>query len=166
MFNGRGTSKRYDLLKTRNMIATNPNRTDILINALTTLWEASVRATHHFLTEKDIQKLTPFVRMGLSDIETLIVAHDEDKPTAFMGIEGDKIEMLFIAPSHFGKGIGRELAELGISQYGVQYVDVNEQNPGAAGFYRRIGFEVFKRTEWDEQGNPFPILKMKLEREP
>ena len=144
------------------MIIANPDKTDILVDALTTLWEASVRATHHFLAEDDIQKLTPFVKIGLLGIEILIVAADNQKNIAFMGIEAGKIEMLFISPDYFGKGIGRQLAELGISQYGVRYVDVNEQNPQAIGFYEHIGFEVFERTEFDEQGNSFPILKMKL----
>lgn len=143
------------------MIITNPDRTNVLIDALITIWEASVRATHHFLSEGDIQKLTPFVKMGLSGIETLVVARDNENPIAFLGIEAGKIEMLFVSPDYFGKGLGRELAELGISQYGVRYVDVNEQNPQAIGFYEHIGFEVFQRTEFDEQGNPFPILKMK-----
>lgn len=144
------------------MITINPDRTDTFIDVLTVLWEASVCATHHFLNEDDIQKLTPLVKMGLFDIETLIVANDNHTPIAFMGIEKNKIEMLFVSPTHFGKGIGRELIELGIAQYDVRYVDVNEQNPQATGFYRHIGFEVFERTELDEQGNPFPILKMKL----
>lgn len=143
------------------MITINPNRTDTLVNTLTTLWRASVQATHHFLTEDDIQKLTLFVKLELLDIETLVVARDNQKPIAFIGIEAGKIEMLFISSDYFGKGLGRELAELGISQYGVQYVDVNEQNPQAIEFYEHIGFEVFQRTEFDEQGNPFPILKMK-----
>lgn len=95
-------------------------------------------------------------------MEALVIAYDNHRPVAFMGIDTDKIEMLFVSPDCLGKGIGKELAELGIAQYGVQYVDVNEQNPQAAGFYRHIGFEVFERTELDEQGNPFPILKMRL----
>ena len=144
------------------MIIINPNRTDKLIDALTTLWEASVRATHHFLTEDDIHKLTLFVKTGLSCIETLVVASENHKPIAFMGIEARKVEMLFVSPDYFGKGVGRQMAELAISQYEVQYVDVNEQNSQAIGFYEHIGFEVFERTEFDEQGNPFPILKMKL----
>ena len=143
------------------MIIINPDRTNVLIDALITIWEASVRATHHFLSEDDIQKLTPFVKMGLSGVETLVVARDNENPTAFLGIEASKIEMLFVSPDYFGKGFGRELAKLGISQYCVRYVDVNEQNLQAIGFYEHIGFKVFQRTEFDEQGNPFPILKMK-----
>lgn len=150
-----------EIFETRFMIEVNPDRTDTLIETLTTLWEASVRATHHFLTEDDIQKLTPFVKMGLLGIGTLVVARDNQKAIAFMGIEAGKIEMLFVLHDYFGKGLGRELTELAISQYGVRYVDVNEQNPQAIGFYEHIGFEVFERTEFDEQDNPFPILKMK-----
>lgn len=144
------------------MVTINPNRTDTLIDALTTLWEASVRSTHHFLTEDNIQKLTLFVKTGLSSVETLVIASENHKPIAFMGIEAGRIEMLFVSPDYFGKGVGRQLAELAISRYEVQYVDVNEQNPQAIGFYDHIGFEMFERTECDQQGNPFPILKMKL----
>lgn len=146
------------------MIRINPERDGKLTDALTALWEASVRATHHFLTEEDIHKLAPFVREGLSGIGILAVAYDGDAPVAFIGVEADKIEMLFVAPGCFGKGIGRELVELAIAQYGVRYVDVNEQNPQAAGFYRHIGFGEYGRTETDEQGNLFPVLKMKLSR--
>lgn len=144
------------------MITINPDRTDMFMDALTVLWEKSVRATHHFLTEEDIQALVPLVRTGVAGIATLVVATDNGEPVAFMGVDADKIEMLFVAPGCFGKGIGRELAELGIARYGVRYVDVNEQNPQALGFYRCLGFEVFERTELDGQGNPFPLLKMKL----
>lgn len=143
------------------MITINPSRTNRLMDALTELWEASVRATHHFLTEENIQTLTPFVKRGLSDIETFIVEYDDTKPVAFMGVDAAKIEMLFVLPEYFGKGIGKELTTLAITRYSVQYVDVNEQNPQAVGFYQHIGFEVYKRTELDEQRNPFPILKMR-----
>jgi putative acetyltransferase len=49
-----------------------------------------------------------------------------------------------------------------VGDVGTWYVDVTEQNHQAAGFYKHLEFEVFERTELDEQGNPFPILKMKL----
>lgn len=47
------------------MIGINPERTDTLMDALTALWEASVRVTHHFLTEGDIRALVPFVKREL-----------------------------------------------------------------------------------------------------
>ena len=41
-------------------------------------------------------------------------------------------------------------------------VTVNEQNAEAAGFYGHMGFKVYKRTPLDEQGNPYPLLYMRL----
>lgn len=40
-------------------------------------------------------------------------------------------------------------------------MDVNEQNTQAAGFYRKMGFTAFRRDALDDQGNSFPILRMK-----
>lgn len=42
-----------------------------------------------------------------------------------------------------------------------QEVTVNEQNPKAVGFYEHLGFQTYKRTECDEEGNPYPLLYMK-----
>ncbi|OJT71906.1 hypothetical protein BM530_21470 [Clostridioides difficile] len=43
----------------------------------------------------------------------------------------------------------------------VKYVDVMSRIK-AVGFYIHLGFKVFDRSEIDGQGNPFPILHMKL----
>ena len=48
-----------------------------------------------------------------------------------------------------------------MEQYGVSELTVNEQNPAAAGFYRHMGFAVYRRSELDEQGSPYPILYMR-----
>ena len=123
------------------------------IEALTRLWEASVRQSHHFLTEKDIQALKPYAKAGLESIENLFVSYEQNEATGFIGIEKDKIEMLFISPEYFGKGIGKLLLTMACEKFGVRYVDVNEQNHKAEGFYRHLGFQTFERTE--------TILKMK-----
>lgn len=138
-------------------------RTDDLVNVLVGLWDKSVRASHHFLAEVDIRHLTPFVGEAIRGVETLLVMYRGNRPLAFMGVENRKIEMLFVAPDCFGNGFGKQLVRIAIEQYGVCYVDVNEQNPQAEGFYRHLGFRTFERTETDGQGNPFPILRMKLE---
>lgn len=78
-----------------------------------------------------------------------------------MGIEGRKLEMLFISPEEMGKGIGRQLILWAMENYAVNEVDVNEQNPQARGFYEHMGFHVFERSETDGQGNPYPILHMR-----
>lgn len=42
-----------------------------------------------------------------------------------------------------------------------QEVTVNEQNPQAVGFYEHLGFQTYKRTRCDEEGNPYPLIYMK-----
>ncbi len=136
-------------------------RTPELISRLLQVWEASVRASHHFLTEDDILRLTPQAEGALQYIDTLWVMQDEGLPIGFMGVQERKIEMLFLHPDYFRKGLGKEFVERAFSELDVEYVDVNEQNPNATKFYERMGFKVFNRTECDSEGNPFPILEMK-----
>ena len=70
----------------------------------------------------------------------------------------------FVSPDCFGRGIGSELLTFAVRQRGVTLVDVNEQNPAALKFYRKHGFAVDGRSPLDDQGNPFPILHLKLGR--
>ena len=146
----------------RPIIAIEKNQRDsILIGKLLGIWEAAVRATHHFLTEADITRLAPQAEEALRHVEILWVMTDEQSPIGFMGVQARKIEMLFLRPDYFRKGLGRELVARAFRDLNVEYVDVNEQNPNAIKFYERMGFKVFKRNEYDSEGNPFPILEMK-----
>lgn len=140
------------------------NQRDIsVLESLLELWEASVRATHTFLSEAAILEIKPQVLEGLAAVEKLVTAADENGETAaFMGVDGDKIEMLFVAPAAIGRGYGKTLVEYGKNALGCRFVDVNEQNPRAAGFYEKMGFSVRSRSELDGQGNPYPILHMEL----
>ncbi|MDF2939332.1 MAG: family N-acetyltransferase [Paenibacillaceae bacterium] len=133
-----------------------------LIEALAEVWRCSVEATHAFLGKTDIEGLAPLVKAALGEIPVLVGAEKNGNPTGFMGIADGKIEMLFLSPDHAGQGSGRRLVELAVRTHGVRYVDVNEQNPKAKSFYEHMGFEVFERLAMDDQGNPFPILKMRL----
>lgn len=84
------------------------------------------------------------------------------EPVAFMGVEDGRLEMLFLSPEERGHGLGKSLLQMGIEQYGVTEVTVNEQNPQAVGFYEHLGFVTYKRTDHDEEGNPYPLLYMKM----
>ena len=137
------------------------SRTPEFIAGLLGIWEASVRASHHFLTEDDIRSLCPQAEEAIRQIETLWVVDDENVRIGFMGIQSGKIEMLFLHPDYFRKGIGRILIQKAFSELGVQYVDVNEQNPSAVKFYERMGFRTFRRDGKDDMGNPFPVLRMR-----
>ncbi len=138
------------------------NRTPLLIDQLLELWEKSVRATHLFLSDDEMKEIKHYVPEALTAIPHLIIETDEKNfPTGFMGIADGKLEMLFIAPDARGKGLGKRLLTHGIQNYSVSELTVNEQNPQARGFYEHLGFEVYKKSELDEQGKPYPILYMK-----
>lgn len=132
------------------------------LDALTDLWERSVRATHDFLAPEDIPFFRRMVREeALSGVEELYVIRDSENGfAAFAGIESDRLEMLFVAPSARGKGLGRELVEHVAVHCGVRRVDVNEQNAQAAGFYARMGFHIVSRDALDPSGRPYPILHL------
>ena len=68
------------------------SRTKELIAGLLGTWEASVRASHHFLTEDDIRSLCPQAEEAIRQIETLWVVEDENVRIGFMGIQSGKIE--------------------------------------------------------------------------
>ena len=89
------------------------DRNPTLTGQLLEVWESSVKATHLFLSEEEIENIKNYVPQAIQEIPYLIIA-------------------------------------------------VNEQNPLAKGFYEYMGFKVYKRTECDEQGNPYPLLYMKL----
>lgn len=147
-----------------NIITINERNSDLILQ-LVNVWESSVRATHLFLSSQGIEEIKKYVPQALVTIANLVVAVDKDNlPVAFMGIENEKLEMLFIAPEERGKGLGKRLIRYGIENYSINEVTVNEQNPQAIGFYERMGFKTYKRTDHDEQGMPYPLLYMKLER--
>ena len=54
----------------------------------------------------------------------------------FLGVDKNRIEMLFVDDASRGKGIGKMLLQYAIAEFGVNEVDVNEQNPQGVAFYR------------------------------
>ena len=126
------------------------------------LWEASVRSTHHFLTEENIQFYKQLIPQYFSAVELYIIRNNQGSIAAFMGLSDELIEMLFVHPEEQGKGLGKQLLRFAIQKKQIRKVDVNEQNEHAFLFYQYMGFRVFARDETDSAGNPFPILHLKL----
>jgi putative acetyltransferase len=128
------------------------------------VWESSVRATHSFLTEADIQLLIPLVKTELAHSNPIYcLRNDDGKLFAFVGVSESKIEMLFVHAGNRGSGAGRLLSEFAIQVLHANGVDVNEQNVQAIGFYRHLGFRQIGRSPLDPSGNPFPILHLALQ---
>ncbi|EGQ5286824.1 GNAT family N-acetyltransferase [Enterobacter hormaechei] len=132
---------------------------------LVAVWESSVRATHHFLQESDIAALRPLLLNAyLPNLRIVVARDDAGIIHGFLGVDKNRIEMLFVDDASRGKGIGKMLLQYAIAEFGVNEVDVNEQNPQGVAFYLHMGFEQVGRSELDGQGNPFPLLHMKLSR--
>ena len=133
-----------------------------LADRLLNVWESSVKATHLFLSREEIENIKRYVPQALRAVKHLLVAENEaGDPVAFAGIDGQKLEMLFVCAEYRGRGIGRRLLQYAVEKYAVNELAVNEQNPQAAGFYEHMGFRVYKRSDTDEQGNAYPLLYMK-----
>jgi putative acetyltransferase len=126
------------------------------------VWEASVRATHHFITETNIQFFKPLVRDGIPTSNAFCVRDSEGVVAGYITVASGNIDMLFVHPSWRGQGVGSCLVQYAIDALGATTVDVNEQNEQALGFYLRMGFEVIGRSELDGTGKPYPLLHMRL----
>ncbi len=138
-------------------------REEKLMDHLLWVWENSVTATHFFLSPDEIASIRAYVPQALREVPHLVVAeYEREFPVGFMGIDGRRLEMLFLLPREIGTGLGKKLLQYGMERYGVRELTVNEQNLFARGFYEHMGFHVYKRTETDEQGGPYPLLYMKL----
>jgi putative acetyltransferase len=137
-----------------------PPDADVLVD----LWLRSVRATHTFLTEKDIQRFLPFVQEELASdkAEIWVLQTEHGEAIGFMELSGNKMEALFLAPEHHRRGGGRQLVHHAQQLRGELTVDVNEQNPAARRFYEACGFISEGRSERDGMGLPFPLVHMRL----
>jgi len=131
---------------------------------LINVWEASVRATHDFLSEKDIMFFRELILDKYFDLVKLkCVRNSSGAILGFIGTSPEKIEMLFIRPESRGTGIGKRLVQYAVDQLGIRLVDVNEQNTQAVGFYYALGFTLIKRSPLDGMGKPYPILHLRMD---
>lgn len=136
------------------------NRNDY--DAIMCIWESAVKATHDFLAEEDFLYFKEKIPTDyLPAVELYVLTEDEIK--GFIGVYGDMLEMLFIHAGSRGKGYGKALLKYASDHLQITKVDVNEQNTQAIGFYEKMGFQQFDRSEKDTMGKDYPILHFKFE---
>ncbi len=123
------------------------------------IWESAVLSTHDFLKEEDCLYYKEQLPVYFQYV-TLFGFEQEGILIGFMGIAEGNLEMLFIDNNY--RGIGKKLVTYAINHLQVTKVDVNEQNIQAVGFYKYIGFNVYKRSDLDGEGKEYPILHMQL----
>jgi putative acetyltransferase len=132
--------------------------------ALLALWERSVRATHTFLAESDIDFYRPLTAEILQGnaLDLWVITDDSDRPLGFLGLVGPSVEALFLEPSYRRQGAGRRLiTHAQRLAGGALTVEVNEQNFEAVRFYQALGFEIVSRVACDPMGRPFPLLHLR-----
>jgi Acetyltransferases len=128
------------------------------------IWYRAVKLTHTFLTDEDINFYHQMLQSGaLKQVEIWLELTENKEPSGFIGLDGTKIEMLFVDPDYHKMGIGSRLIKHAETIKGSHLqVDVNEQNDAAYAFYKGLGFVRIGRSELDGSGRPFPLLHLEL----
>lgn len=124
------------------------------------IWRAAVNATHDFLTAADRTAIDAEVRSFLPSAPLTLAADQSDRVLGFALIDGPTIEALFVDPAAHGNGVGRKLLDFAWHEHGAVRASVNEQNTAASGFYAHLGFVCIGRSDTDDQGRPYPLLRM------
>ena len=89
------------------------------------------------------------------------VACDDEKVVGFVGVDDKYLAWLYIDPSHYGRGIGRELLKIGIHEIGAgAWTIVLDGNQKAISLYESEGFQEVRRFENDNAGYPCTCIRM------
>lgn len=126
------------------------------------IWSKAVDATHGFLLPADRVAIGQEVEAFLPQAPLTLAVDVSDRPVGFMFLHEGHMEELFIDPDHHGQGIGKVLVQRALALHPALTTDVNEQNAGAMGFYRRLGFEPTGRSALDGQGRPYPLVHLRF----
>jgi putative acetyltransferase len=132
------------------------------LDRLYDVWFESVVATHDFLEKSDLNDISVQVRDHYLPNSSLLVAVDNrDQVVGFMGMNGHEVESLFLDPACHRRGLGRAFIEQALAQSTHLEVGVNAQNSKAVAFYEAVGFAPFASSPTDDDGRPYPILRMR-----
>jgi ribosomal protein S18 acetylase RimI-like enzyme len=124
------------------------------------IWQAASEVGHPFLGRDVLARQRALVgEVYLPRAET-IVAERDGAILGFVGLLGAFIGGLFVAPSAHGRGIGRHLVLHAAGLKGELTVEVYEANRGARAFYERLDFVATGRREVDDEGLPYPLVRM------
>ena len=129
---------------------------------LRSVWASSVQATHTFLHPSYYHEIYTAFPGYLPHVSLYASLVPHGGVAGFTGIAAGKVEMLFVHPHYFGKGVGYSLLHYAVTVQQAHSVDVNEQNIQATQFYLRYGFHVIDRSATDAAGQPYPILHLSL----
>ena len=140
-----------------------------MLEALINLWEDSTKSTYTFLKDKERKAMKKEVESHLKQAQCIIVAINKEDFLGFIGIEKNHIEMLFVHPKFFNRGVGRALLceayERFLKQYEQIQATCNEQSTLSSAFYHHLGFKTTQRTQKNNSGRDFPTLHLTITKE-
>jgi putative acetyltransferase len=124
------------------------------------VWEQAVSHSNSFYNRKEVNKM----KSMLFDImkKTHFLAIGDPEIDAFIGIQKDKIAMLYVRPEKMKSGLGSKLLNHVLNTYAVSRIDVHSKNDRAIKLYRQVGFKPVAFFAVNVCGNTHQILQMKL----
>lgn len=136
-------------------------------NEIITVWNKAIRATQNFLSTDDIRILEQKTLVELFGRVSIYGVRFNNKEIAgFIGIDENKIEMLFVSPDFTKRGIGTFLLNFAITEKGANELEVYERNINAIRLYEKAGFISVSKQDCDSLiKKPYPILTMKRKME-
>lgn len=117
------------------------------IEKLTQIWEDGAKATHKNLSQREIAEMRVEIQEGIQKTEQILIAQKHGEWLGFIAVEGSEIAMLFVAPQHFKKGIGKALLKEAFVRYLSAFEVINVGSiEWALSFYKHLGFKENGKT--------------------
>ncbi|MGE4371428.1 MAG: GNAT family N-acetyltransferase [Xanthobacter sp.] len=124
------------------------------------IWHAASALGHLFLGVERLEAQKKLVSdVYLPQAETF-VAGRSTALLGFIGLLDSFIGGLFVDPACHRQGVGGALVRHAQALKRELSLNVYEANAGARAFYARLGFVETGRQDKDDEGLPFPILRM------
>lgn len=95
------------------------------------------------------------------DLAKKTVACRNGQVVGFVGVDGNEVTWLYVAPEEFGQGVGRQLLKAGLAAIkGLARVHVLAANKRALGLYGSEGFSIVRYIETEKNGYPCTVVEM------
>lgn len=129
------------------------------------VWREASHVGHPFLSEQDLDAQERVTRREHLPRADIVVAELDGAVVGFIATLGISVGGLFVAPGAQRLGLGRRLVEHAQARNTSLELAVYEANLSARAFYASLGFGAVGRSDRDDDGRPFSVLKLRWERE-
>jgi putative acetyltransferase len=128
---------------------------------LLSIWRAASEIGHPFFSNDQLDEQQKLVEeVYLPKAENWVAQYDGE-PVGFIGLMGNFVGGLFVAPEAHGLGIGRALIAHALEHNNSLELDVYALNESAVGFYHRLGFVEVSRRPTDDNNLPLEVIKLR-----